>query len=286
MEPYKFSIIIPAYNEEALIVKTLTQLLDDKKVNAIEIVVICNACKDNTYAETLSFIETNSLILQQRNIHFLVFETDKASKTNALNIGINNSQGSLKVLMDADIQISGKDLNTLVAELKDKQLKAISPKITFAFDKSNFFVRQYYRVASLSFYNTNKRLSNVIALSESGIKQIFPLPEVIADDEYIRRQFLPAEVAVSQQCALVFTCAKNLTNLLQVLTRVERGNVQLKSMQVNAPTTKIPKKYNNPPALCYPTFFFIKLFVKIRAKLQFMQGKTKQWERDESNRVS
>jgi glycosyltransferase involved in cell wall biosynthesis len=286
MEQSKFSIIIPAYNEETLIVKTLTLLLEDNHLNAIELVVICNACKDNTYAETRSFIEKNSVLLQQRNIDLFVLEVDKASKTNALNIGVNKSQNSIKVLMDADIQISGKDLNTLVAELQDNQLKAISPKINFSFEKSNFFVRQYYRVASLSFYNTNKRLSNVIALSESGVKQIFPLPEIIADDEYIRRQFLPAEVAVSKQCTLVFTCAKNLKNLLQVLTRVERGNVQLNSMQISAPIAKIPKGYNKPPALCFPTFFFIKLFVKIRAKLQFMQGKTKQWERDESNRVN
>lgn len=286
MEQSKFSVIIPAYNEEALIVKTLTLLLDDNHLNSIELVVICNGCKDNTYIETLSFLEKNSLLLQQRNINFSVLEVDKASKTNALNIGVNNNQGAIKVLMDADITISGKDLNTLVAELKSNQLKAISPKINFSFEKSNFFVRQYYSVASLSFYNTNKRLSNVIALSESGVKQIFPLPEIIADDEYVRRQFLPTEVAVSKQCTLVFTCAKNLSSLLQVLTRVERGNVQLNSLKINSPISKAPKGYNKPPLLCFPTFFFIKLFVKIRAKVQFMQGKIKQWERDESNRIS
>lgn len=286
MEQYKFSIIIPAYNEEALIVKTLSQLLDDNNLNTIELIVICNACKDNTYTKTLSFIEKNSLLLQQKNIDFLVFEADKASKTNALNIGINNSQSSIKVLMDADIQISGKDLNTLVAELKENQLKAISPRIKFSFDTSHFLVRQYYRVARLSFYNTNKRLSNVIALSESGIKQISPLPEVIADDEYIRRQFLPAEVAVSRRCTLIFTCAKDLSNLLQVLTRVERGNVQLKNLDIRIPATNAQKGYNKPPLLCFPTFMLIKIFVKMRAKIQFMQGKIKQWERDESNRVN
>ncbi|MEW6989451.1 glycosyltransferase family 2 protein [Colwelliaceae bacterium 6441] len=286
MEQYKFSIIIPAYNEETLIAKTLTLLLDDNNLNAIELIVICNACNDNTYAETLSFIEKNSVLLQQRNIDFSVFEADKASKTNALNIGINNSQGTIKILMDADIQISGKDLNTLVAELQDNQLKAISPKIKFSFDKSNFLVRQYFQVASLSSYNLNNRLSNVIALSPQGVNKITPLPEVIADDEYIRRQFSPNEVAVSQHCSLVFTCAKNLTNLLQVLTRVERGNVQLNHLKIKLPTTNAPKGDNKPPLFCFPTFILIKIFVKIRAKIQFMQGKIKQWERDESNRVS
>ncbi|MDT0602794.1 glycosyltransferase [Thalassotalea castellviae] len=286
MEQYKFSIIIPAYNEEVLIVKTLSSLLEDNTLHTIELVVVCNACQDNTHTRTISFLKENELSLQQKNINFLVFETDKASKTNALNLGVSNSKSSIKVLMDADIEISGKDINTLVTELKDSHLKAISPKIKFSFNKSDFLVRQYYRVASLSFYNINHRLSNVIALSETGIKQITPLPEIIADDEYIRRQFLPSEVAVSQQCALVFTCAKNLSNLLQVLTRVERGNVQLNNLKIKKPAIYAPKGYNKPPWFCMPTFILIKLVVKIRAKLQFMLGKTKQWERDESNRIS
>lgn len=286
MEPYKFSIIIPAYNEEALISKTLAGLLEDNNLSNIELLIICNACKDKTHFKTLSFIKENSLLLKQKNIDFLVLETSKASKTNALNIGINNSQGPIKILMDADIQICGKYINILVDELQNKKLKAVSPQIKFSFDNSKFLVRQYYRVASLSFYNNNNRLSNVIALSENGINQISPLPEIIADDEYIRRQFNPNEVAVSQHCSLIFTCAKNLANLLQVLTRVERGNIQLNSRYNNIHITNAKKGYNKPPIFCFPTFIIIKLLVKVRARLQFFQGKINQWERDESNRIN
>jgi glycosyltransferase involved in cell wall biosynthesis len=285
MKPYKFSIIIPAYNEEVLISKTLARLFEDNSLNNIELLVICNACEDKTHFEVISFIKENALLLKKNKIDLSVLETVKASKTNALNMGINNSQGFVKVLMDADIQICGKDINILVDELYIKKLKAVSPQIEFSFDNSNFLVRQYYRVASLSFYNIHSRLSNVIALSEDGIKRVSPLPEVIADDEYIRRQFTPNEVAVSQHCSLIFICAKNLTNLLQVLTRVERGNIQLKR-RYSALTTNSKNGYNQPPVLCLPTFFLIKLFAKIKARLQFFQGKINQWERDESNRIS
>jgi len=285
MKPYKFSIIIPAYNEEALVLKTLAGLFDDNNLMNVELLIVCNGCNDQTHLKVVSFIKKNSLLLKQKNIDFLVLETSKASKTNALNMGINNSLSSIKILMDADIQICGKDLNILVDELKSKNLKAISPQVKFSFENSNFLVRQYYQVASISFYNKNNRLSNVIALSADGIKKIAPLPDVIADDEYIRRQFSPNEVSVSQRCSLIFTCTKNLVNLLQILTRVERGNVQLNS-RYNTPLTNSKKGYDEPPILCFPTFLLIKLCIKIRARFQFYQGRIDQWERDESNRIN
>ncbi len=285
MEPYKFCIIIPAFNEETLIAKTLTTLFNDNSLRDIEVLVICNGCNDQTYYQVNSFIKENALSLENKNIDLLVLETSKASKTNALNIGINNSRGLIKVLIDADIQINGEDINILIDELQNKKLKAISPRVKFSFEKSNFIVRQYYRIASQSFYNVNIRLSNVIALSDTGVKQIVPLPDVIADDEYIRRQFAQHEYAVSSNCFLTFTCAKTLGSLIQVLTRVERGNIQLNSRYSS--TTSMPKKgYGKLSVKSFPTFFLIKLLVKTRAKLQFLQGRINQWERDESNRNS
>jgi len=284
MEHYKFSIIIPAYNEETFITKTLVTLLGDDNLNNIELLVICNGCNDQTFSKTQSFINANALSLKYKKIDFLLLETAKASKTNALNIGINNSHALIKVLMDADIQICGKDVNLLINELKNKKLEAISPRVKFSFDKSSFLVRQYYRVASLSFYNVNTRLSNVIALSEAGINKITPLPNVVADDEYIRRQFSENERSVSQHCYLIFLCAKTLKDLIQVLTRVERGNVQLNRYYKVRHSEKAKQGYYKLPILHFPTFILIKFIVKIRARIQFSQGRINQWERDESNR--
>ncbi len=283
MEPYKFSLIIPAFNEEILITKTLATLFRDGNLINAEVVVICNGCKDQTYLKANTFFKDNYLSLKQKEIDCRVLETSRASKTNALNIGMNNTHGLIKVLLDADIEISGKDVNILINELQNENLKAISPKAKFSFENSNFVVRQYYKVASKSHYNINMRLSNVIALSAEGVKQISPLPDVIADDEYIRRQFKHNECAVSQCCSLTFVCAKTLTSLLQVLTRVERGNIQLNS-HYSASTTKLRKGYGKLSVLNFSIFTLIKALVKARAQFQFFQGKINQWERDESNR--
>ena len=50
----KFSIIIPAHNEENRIQKTLDKLVDEfykdnKERGDYEIIVVCNGCRDNTY---------------------------------------------------------------------------------------------------------------------------------------------------------------------------------------------------------------------------------------------
>jgi len=42
------SIVIPAYNEEKVIRRTLNSLLDGADLTELEIVVCCNGCSDRT----------------------------------------------------------------------------------------------------------------------------------------------------------------------------------------------------------------------------------------------
>ena len=44
----KFSIIVPAYNAEDRIRKTLQSIRSQEKVTDYELIVICDSCKDNT----------------------------------------------------------------------------------------------------------------------------------------------------------------------------------------------------------------------------------------------
>lgn len=284
MNVYPFSIIIPAYNESVLVRDTLTALFDDCSLINVEVLVVCNGCEDNTAHVVREFFHSNKSKIQGTKLN--VLELEKASKTNAINYGIKQTSGKVKVLLDADIIISGQAIIGLVSELKERELLAISPKVFFSFENSSFLVRQYYQVAQKSIYNTHHRLSNVIALAESGIMRLYPLPEVIADDEYIRRQFGIDELAVSSNCSFKFICAKNLMNLIQVLTRVERGNLQLKTFSDKSNINQLKKGFNQARVFSLPFFVVIKLIAKTRAKLQFNKGRIYQWERDESNRNS
>lgn len=281
-----FSIIIPAYNESALINETLAYLFSDNRLTNIEIIVVCNGCIDDTVEKVQLFISDNSLLLSTNGISMFVFETNKASKTNALNIGVKKSNSDINVFLDADILINGCDIQQLVTELNVRKLKAISPTIIFDFSQSSFLVRQYYKVVSQSYYNLDYRLSNVIALSAAGIEKIGILPEVIADDDFIRKQFTKTEHAVSKHCSYRFLCAKTFGSLFQVLTRVERGNMQLVNYSPKLQNNQTPRGFHFLPIHLFPFFVAIKLLVIIRANIQFLLGNISQWERDESNRKS
>jgi len=278
------SIIIPAYNEERLINITLKYLLKDNNLKDCEIIIVCNGCVDNTFTVVSKYVESQFNLSITRNIIFTVLDTPIRSKTNALNIGINSAKSGNIIFIDADIHITGTDVNTLISNLSDENPLSVSPKIQFDFNESSFFVRVFYKVSSQSFYNQYYRLSNVIALSAEGRKRLGVLPEVIADDEYIRRQFLVEEYKIIKNIHFEFKCPKNLKNLLQVLTRVERGNLQLNSLgyydKNKAKISGFPKRV----WLFFPAFILIKVIAKIRAQWQFKKGMVKQWERDESNR--
>lgn len=277
------SIIIPAYNEEKLIVNTLEYLLADQHLSHCKIIVVCNGCSDNTAYNVSTFQSLINDTLTTRSIDLILIDDPKASKTNAMNIGLNYNADNPIVFIDADILISGKTIIELTASLNDNVLAA-SPKINFKYQESSWVVRAYYKVASHSNYNHNNRLSNVIALSAKGLAKLNSMPEVIADDEYIRRSFHVSEYLILQHVLFDFICPKTLGSLLNVLTRVERGNIQLNALNYKDKSEAITSGFRAFNYLLFPVFILCKLYAKFRAKKQYENGRITQWERDESNR--
>lgn len=279
------SIVIPAHNEQRLLSSTLAYLLADKLLVNSELIIVCNGCIDKTPDVACQFERENKTLLDTQNIQLSIIETDVASKTNALNLGIDIAQYETTILLDADILVSGGDLVLLASELNNRKLLAVSPKIHFVYQQSPWIVKKYFDLVKYSNYNQKHRLSNVIALSANGIKKLGTLPEVIADDEYIRRQFKDAEYQIIDTLSFDFICPKSLSSLLQVLTRVERGNLQLAHHNFTDKSGVKNKGFGQKTWLSLAIFIFAKLFSTVRAKIQFKLGKVKQWERDESNRL-
>ncbi|WP_206484677.1 glycosyltransferase [Thalassotalea sp. G2M2-11] len=278
------SIIIPAFNEAQLITQTLSYLLHDKALQYAHIIVVCNGCVDKTFAVVERFIVEQSALLKQQHIRLNVLETVKASKISAINLGLTQVVEFPVVLLDADILVSGQNITQLVEQLKTENLHCAAPKLHFQYEKSSWWVKAYYRVAKRSQYNEKHRLSNVIALSQAAVQQLTPLPDVIADDEYIRRQFHHHEYKILSNISFEFICPKNLKNLLAVLTRVERGNFQLAKLGYFDKSAAELSGFNQVNAWLIPIFIACKLYAKIMARLQYQLGFVFQWERDESNR--
>lgn len=278
------SVVVPAYNESAVIEHTLSYLLADGRLVSTEVLVICNGCSDDTASLVSAFTQSNIDLLTDRKLTIEVVETEVASKTNAINIGIERASGEYIILLDADIHVSGATLISLMQNLIETGKDLLSPSVSFDYEYASFWVREYYKVASTSSYNKRYRFSNVIAMSKVGVKCLGPLPEVIADDEYLRRQFKQEQVSICEELNFCFACPTNARDLLSILTRIQRGNYQLAQLGVKDHMEMEKVKVSAPSFSSFFIFSAFKLLSKLHALWQLKTGKAIVWEKDNSSR--
>src|SRR4029453_7882145 len=88
------SIIVPAYNEEKVIVQTIASLLNQKYAGPIEIVVVDDGSSD----------DTTHIVREGYGSHPSVSAYRKANggKASALNYGIAHAQHEIVIGLDAD----------------------------------------------------------------------------------------------------------------------------------------------------------------------------------------
>ncbi len=103
------SIIIPAYNEEHRIKPTLQAYLDFFKGKNIEIVVVMNACTDNT----LKIVQS----IKDSRIKYLNIK--EPGKGNAVLQGFKIASGDLISYIDADNSTKPEFLNKLLESMED-----------------------------------------------------------------------------------------------------------------------------------------------------------------------
>ena len=87
------SIIVPAHNVQDVISRCINSLRN-QFYQKIEIIVVCNACND----QTVSISET----LKSSDSRIKVFQTEVAGVSNARNIGLDNAKGKYIFFCDAD----------------------------------------------------------------------------------------------------------------------------------------------------------------------------------------
>lgn len=110
------SIIIPCYNEESTIEKTLkSALASDYPKDKFEILVVNNNSKDNTLKIAEKY-ESNIV---------KVYTEKNQGKGFALNLGIRKSKGEILVTMDADTRIEPYSLKSMIRYFKDKEVMSV-----------------------------------------------------------------------------------------------------------------------------------------------------------------
>lgn len=114
-EKTKLSLIIPAYNEEKLIVGTLDEIARflDKKKYSWEVVVVDDGSKD----------DTQKLVSSYKNKRIKLVKLKKNSgKGAALRKGFLKADGEYRIFTDADLSVDIKYIDSLLGELEEGKI--------------------------------------------------------------------------------------------------------------------------------------------------------------------
>ncbi|SMF56979.1 Glycosyltransferases involved in cell wall biogenesis [Alteromonadaceae bacterium Bs31] len=275
------SVVIPAHNEETVIARCLQAL--EPGSSEMEIVVVCNGCKDRTAEIARTFAGVK------------VVETDVPSKANALNLGDNNASSFPRVYLDADIMLSLQDLTTTVNVVREStEVLAAAPTIQFDLSKSSLFVKAFYSVwQKLPYFSTKHMIgSGIYILSEQGRKRFTAFPNIISDDGYVRSLFTPDERRTIDGAVFKVFAPSNLNSLIKIKTRARFGNMEVvhkypgsKLGGENSPysllSLVLKKPWLLPAAFIYA---YVQWQTKRLSMQRFKSEDYTTWERDESAR--
>ena len=112
------TVIVPAFNEAKVILRTVTSLLDQVYPGALDIVVVDDGSPDDTFAVARDAFAGNPRVA--------VFGKSNGGKASALNYGIARAAADIVICLDADTQFEPQTVAELVAPLADRAIGAVA----------------------------------------------------------------------------------------------------------------------------------------------------------------
>lgn len=127
----KVSIIVPAYNEEENLFKTISSLLRmDYPKDKLEIIVVDDGSTDNTYKIAKQFISEGVKVYTKKN----------GGKGTALNHGLKKVTGDFIGCLDADSFVAKDSLKKMLAYFDNPKVMAVTPSLK-VYKPKNFLQR-------------------------------------------------------------------------------------------------------------------------------------------------
>lgn len=279
------SVIVPVYNEAAVLNRCLRGLTEGARPGELEVVVVCNGCSDNS-----------ADLARRMGPPVRVVESPCPSKSRALNLGDEHATGFPRLYVDADIRLSLDSLRRVAEALDSGAFLAAAPRMRVDLGAAGAAVRAYYRVWMQLPYATGTMLgSGVYAVSRAGRDRLGPFPDVIADDEFVRLGFADHEKTVVEEAVFQFTAPRTLMALIHINVRRRAGDLEMRRRHcVRRRSERIRQRL----ALCllalrpwlWPSLV-VYGFAKAAAVLLLQLRRAKvlpdsAWARDETSRVA
>ena len=279
----QITVIVPAYNESMVIGATLAPLAQAAADGYFEVIVVPNNCSDETADQARRACPAAQVI-----------ETRSPGKPNAINLGVQAARGDALVFLDADLAISVTAIEQLCAPILSGCSDASCGRMLANLDGARLLVRRFYAGWALSPYHDKGKFGGVFALSAALAGRIFPIPDVIADDEYISRMSPTERTAFVPEAQFTVFAPRRMSDLIKIRRRSRRGILQLEEMGLKTSERKtggsslrmvLGRALTKPSiwagvAVYAATIVFVRLTVR---SSKLAPGKA-QWERDDSSR--
>lgn len=127
------SIIIPAYNEEAIIEETVSSVIDQSYPSAIEVIVVDDGSTDRTWPILQQLSEKHSEVR--------VFTQENQGAGTAQNYALEKSTNEVVVKLDADTTLAPNALSEIARPLADSDYVAVGGNVEVLNNKSSFWTR-------------------------------------------------------------------------------------------------------------------------------------------------
>ena len=111
------SVIIPAYNEEKVIVSTVARILSSD-YRDLEIIVVDDGSRDKTADLVREYFGDNAKVI--------LISVPNGGKANALNAGLTRAKGDVVVALDADTEFEQQTISRLVRWFTDPDIGAVA----------------------------------------------------------------------------------------------------------------------------------------------------------------
>jgi len=115
---HKVSIIVPAYNEEVVIGRSIVSLLQQTYPN-MEVIVVDDGSKDQTYLYAKRYESNRIKVITKPN----------GGKSRAINTGIEYATGDLVMVVDADSRLNDDAVALMVQYFDDPSIAAVAGSV-------------------------------------------------------------------------------------------------------------------------------------------------------------
>ena len=209
------SVVIPAHNESACIRRCLDALFAGTTPNELDVVVVCNGCTDDTAS-----------LARSSGHPVRVIELETASKPAALRAGDEAALTLPRIYLDADVVLQGASARAVLERLRAGAVAA-RPPVHYDSAASSAPVRSYYRARSrVPALLGSLWGAGVYGLSETGRHRFEAVPDVVADDLWVDRQFASDEIEIVECAPVVVAAPLRARDLFGVLRRTYRGKAE------------------------------------------------------------